>query len=164
MNDESRHRKKRVLSKKETDIGREIQKNIPLTVRPFQSIAKRTGLTESELIKTIHKLLQQGTIRKFGAIVRHRRIGYSNNIMVVWAVSDGKIEEVGNKLAAFPEVTHCYERTPPFADRYNLFTMIHLKTDRDESLLMKMAAICGITDFKILKSLEEFKKESMEYF
>jgi DNA-binding Lrp family transcriptional regulator len=164
MNSKPKHHKKPELSKQEMDIAREIQGNIPLTVRPFQNIAKKLGLTEGEVIKTVSRLSAEGTIRKFGAIIRHRRIGYTNNIMVVWAVPDGKIEETGKKLAAFPEVTHCYERTPPFAEKYNLFTMIHLKTDNDESLLMKMSDICGVTDFTILRSLEEFKKESMEYF
>ena len=164
MNNKTKPHKKPVLGKKDRDIAREIQGNIPLTVRPFQSIAKRLQLTESEVIATVKALLTEGTIRKFGAIVRHRRIGYSNNIMVAWAVPDGKTEEAGKKLAAFPEVTHCYERTPPFAGRYNLFTMIHLRTNNDEPLFMKMSDACGVSDFKVLRSLEEFKKNSMEYF
>ena len=164
MNNKTKLRKKPVLSKKDRDIAREIQGNIPVVVRPFQSMAKRLKLTEGEVIKTVKNLLMKGTIRKFGAIIRHRQIGYSNNIMVVWAVPDGKMEEIGKKLAAFSEVTHCYERTPPFAERYNLFTMIHLRTDKDESLVMKMSDVCGVSDFKVLRSLEEFKKKSMEYF
>jgi siroheme decarboxylase len=164
MNTKTARRKKPVLSKKDRDIAREIQGNIPLTARPFQSIAKRLNLTEGEVIKTVQNLLTEGTIRKFGAVVRHRRIGYSNNIMVAWAVPKAKMEEAGKRLAAFSEVTHCYERTPPFAGRYNLFTMIHLRDDNDQPLLKEMSDICGVSDFKILRSLEEFKKKSMEYF
>jgi DNA-binding Lrp family transcriptional regulator len=160
----TRPRKKSALSIKDTDLAREIQADIPLRVRPFQAIAKRLTLTEDEVIKRINHLLTEGTIRKFGAIIRHRQIGYSNNIMVVWAVPHRRMEETGKKFAAFSEVTHCYERTPPFAGRYNLFTMIHLKARKDESLLKKMSALCGVSDFRVLRSLEEFKKKSMEYF
>jgi siroheme decarboxylase len=152
------------LSKKDRDIAREVQGDIPFTVYPFRTIGKKLRLDQEEVVETVKKLLKSGTIRKFGAIIRHRQIGYSNNILVVWAVPDGKVEEIGQKLAAFPEVTHCYERIPAFAERYNLFTMIHLKKKEDESLLQKMSEVCGVSDFKALRSLEEFKKKSMEYF
>ncbi len=164
MADKTKPRRNSLRSTKARAIAREIQGDIPLTVRPFDAIGKRLQLTETEVIKTVRDLLADKTIRKFGAIVRHRNVGYVNNIMVLWSVPDGSVEETGRKLAAFSEVTHCYERTPRFADRYNLFTMIHLKDRNDDVLLQRMAEVCGISDFKVLRTLEEFKKQSMEYF
>ena len=80
------------------------------------------------------------------------------------AVPEEACDAVGHLFASQPEITHCYERTPPFAGRYNLFTMIHFRTQDSEVRLREMAAASGIDDFRVLRSLEEFKKNSMEYF
>jgi DNA-binding Lrp family transcriptional regulator len=156
--------KKLILSPEETEVARQIQGDIPLTGRPFQRIAKGSGLTEGEVLSITGNLREKGIIRKFGAIVRHQRVGYAHNVMVIWAVPPAWSTDVGEKFSTFAEVTHCYERTPPFAGVYNLFTMVHLRKAEDEDLLGKMAEAVGIRDFKVLRSLEEFKKQSMEYF
>jgi len=152
------------LTAEEIKVCRRIQGDIPLAERPFQVVAEEIGLTEGDVLSIAGRLREQGIIRKFGAIVRHQRAGYTHNVMVVWAIPPGECEVAGKRLATFPEITHCYERTPTFADRYNLFTMVHFRKKTDEALLQEMAAAVGISDFKVLRSIEEFKKNSMEYF
>ena len=152
------------LSPQEIDIARLIQGDIPLTGRPFQRIAEDAGLTEEEILSLIEGLRARGIIRKFAAIVRHQKVGYTHNVMVLWAVPTEQTEAAGKTLSSFAEVSHCYERTPPFAGRYNLFTMVHFRNEADEVLLEKMAAAVDVSDFRVLRSLEEFKKNSMEYF
>jgi siroheme decarboxylase len=152
------------MSPQETDVARLMQGDIPLTGRPFRKIAEITGITEEEALTIARDFKTRGIIRKFGAILRHQQVGYTNNVMVVWAVTPALAEEAGKTLSGFAEVTHCYERTPPFAGRYNLFTMVHFRSRADEALLKEMAAAAGVADFRILRSLEEFKKNSMEYF
>jgi len=153
-----------VLSLQEADVARLIQGDIPLTGRPFQRIAETAGLTEGEVLLLAGGLRERGIIRKIAAIVRHRKVGYTHNVMVLWAVPPAHAEAVGKALSSFEEVTHCYERTPPFAGRYNLFTMAHFRNEADEVLLREMALAAGVADFRVLRSLEEFKKNSMEYF
>jgi DNA-binding Lrp family transcriptional regulator len=152
------------LSPQEADIARLIQGDIPLTGRPFQQIAETAGLTEGEVLSLAGGLRERGIIRKFAAIVRHQKVGYTHNVMVLWAVPPAHAKAAGKALSSFEEVTHCYERTPPFAGRYNLFTMVHFRNEADEVLLREMAAAAGVADFRVLRSLEEFKKNSMEYF
>jgi DNA-binding Lrp family transcriptional regulator len=153
-----------VLSPQEADVARLIQGDIPLTGRPFHRIAETAGLTEGEILSLAGGLRERGIIRKFAAIVRHQKVGYTHNVMVLWAVSPAHTETAGKALSFFAEVTHCYERTPPFAGRYNLFTMVHFQDEADEVLLREMAAAAGVADFRVLRSMEEFKKNSMEYF
>ncbi len=152
------------LTAEEIDVSRLIQGDIPLAERPFHLVAQEIGLTEGEVLSIAGKLRERGIIRKFGAIVRHQRAGYIHNVMVMWAVPPAEREAAGKKLASFPEITHCYERTPSFAGRYNLFTMVHFRKKTDEDLLRKIAAAVNVEDFRVLRSLEEFKKNSMEYF
>jgi DNA-binding Lrp family transcriptional regulator len=148
----------------EAAVARRLQGDIPLVDRPFQQIGKDIGLTEADVLSIADRLRTRGIIRKFGAIVRHQMAGYTHNIMVLWAVPPGECDAAGRRLATFPEITHCYERVPPFEEKYTIFTMIHFHQERDEDLLRKMAAAAGVNDFKVLRSIEEFKKSSMEYF
>ncbi len=164
MNSENIPNGKPVLDDRQRAVARELQGDIPVASRPYREIAEKIGMTEAEVISIVTDLLNGGAIRKIGAIVRHRQAGYLHNVMVVWAVPENRIEEIGRKFSAFPEVTHCYERKPLFDGRYSLFTMVHLHKKEDESLLQRMSELSGITDFNVLESIEEFKKKSMEYF
>jgi siroheme decarboxylase len=153
-----------MLTALEKKISRLIQQDITLEKRPFKYIAEKVGASEEEVLATIHGLMTKGVVRKFGAILRHQKAGFPHNAMVIWAVSQDRIEIAGNTLASFKEVTHCYERTPPFAGKYNVFTMVHSSGEDQESVIDKLSQKTGITDFKVLTSIEEYKKSSMEYF
>ena len=153
-----------MLTKTEIKIAKHIQGDIPLTKRPFKRIGEEIGTGEERVIDGIKSLIKRGIIRKFGATVRHQKAGFTQNAMVIWAVPDERCETVGKIFASFREITHCYERTPPFEEKYNIYTMIHLKENDQERLIKKLSSATGIKDFKVLISEEEFKKSSMEYF
>lgn len=142
-----------------------IQGDIPLTSRPFLEIGKEVGKSEEEVIKIIEDLKARGIIRKFGAVLGHRRAGFKANGMVVWNVPEGERERVGRIMASFREVTHCYERPTLDGWRYSLFTMVHGKT-REECIKIaeRISEATGIKDYRVLFSTREFKKKSMEYF
>ena len=152
------------LDPSEIKIARYIQGDIPLIKRPFERIGKEIGTGKERVIDGIKGLIKRGIIRKFGAIVRHQKAGFTQNAMVIWAVPEKRCEEVGKIFATFKTITHCYERTPPFEEKYNIYTMIHLKENDQKKLIQKLSSITGIKDFKVLVSEEEFKKSSMEYF
>ncbi|HVO67579.1 MAG TPA: hypothetical protein VMT12_13965 [Syntrophales bacterium] len=148
----------------EKRISKLIQQDTPLSKRPFKSIAEQAFTSEEEVLSIIQGLMEKGSIRKFGTILRHQKAGFRHNAMVIWAVPSEKCKSVGSILASFAEVTHCYERVPPFEGKYNIFTMIHFQKENQESILKKLSRATGIKDFKVLASEEEYKKNSMEYF
>lgn len=152
------------LTGEEIRIAREVQGDLPLCRRPFAEIAARIDLPETAVIDGVQRLLARRVARKFGAIVRHRRAGYVCNALVVWAVPPSRIEETGQTLAGVPAISHCYERRPPLAGRYNLFSMMHFKDPAIEPEVRKLAAEIGLTDYRVFDSIEELKKTSMEYF
>lgn len=103
-----------------------IEEGLPLVPAPYAAIAERLGTSEEDVLHRLAALAEDGTIRRFGVVVRHRQLGYRANAMVVWDVPDAGLGEAGRRLAALPFVTLCYRRPrrPP-AWPYNLFTMIH---------------------------------------
>jgi len=152
------------LSDREKDVARQIQGDIPIEKRPFRTIGNAVGLCEEEVIAAINRLKHMKIIRKFSAIVRHQRVGYERNAMVVWAVPEEACERTGRLFAGFRQISHCYLRTPPFEGRYNLFTMIHVLRGDPDKFVQHLADLSGIGDYRILLSEEEFKKSSMSYF
>jgi DNA-binding Lrp family transcriptional regulator len=145
-------------------ILRLIQNDIEPISHPFKKIADSCGLTEKELIIIMKKLWEEGYIRKFGAVLRHQKAGYTKNSLITWCVTPAQIEKAGKIFSLFPFVSHCYERKPAFQGKYNLFTMLHSKGDDIASLINKMIISIDIHDFLILETLEEYKKTSPEYF
>ncbi len=153
-----------MFTEKERKIAKRIQVDIFLEKRPFKRIGKETGLSEEEVIGTINDFKKEKIIRKFGSILRHQRAGIVKNAMVIWAVPEERCEVIGNILTSLREVTHCYERVPPFEGEYNLFAMMHFKDDDPERLIQEISLRTGIKDYIVLETEEEFKKSSMEYF
>ena len=103
-----------------------VQDGLPLVERPFQTVGEAVGLSEDEVIAGLRRLIGDGTIKRFGIVVRHRELGYRANAMVVWDVPDEQVKGAGRRLAELPFITLCYRRPrrPP-AWPYNLFCMIH---------------------------------------
>jgi DNA-binding Lrp family transcriptional regulator len=142
-----------------------IQGDLPVEPKPFAVLAEKLGMAEEDFIEKILDLKRRGILRRFGATLRHQEAGFSSNAMVAWSVPEGQIELVGEALAAFKEVTHCYHRRPQKDWKYNLYTMIH-GDDREEChrIAERMSEETGIRDFVLLFSEKEFKKTSMAYF
>ncbi|MDR2861025.1 MAG: Lrp/AsnC family transcriptional regulator [Syntrophobacterales bacterium] len=149
---------------KQKRIAQFLQHDLPLEQYPFKSLEAGEEISEEEVLLMIRDLEEKKIIRKFAAFVRHTQVGFSRNAMVIWAVSEERSDAAGNLFAGFKEVTHCYLRTPPFAGRYNLFTMIHQKDIPLETILQNMANAASVTDYLVLETTEELKKTSMEYF
>lgn len=144
---------------------RELQKDLGIVKRPFLKSAQNLGITEEALLEKAKFYEEIGVMRRFAAILRHRDAGFIANGMIVWKVPTERIDEVGAKLGAFPQVSHCYER-PVYQDwPYNIFSMVHCKTVEDAKQMAKeIQRHINVDDYKILFSSREFKKTRVEYF
>ena len=62
---------------------------LPLVPALTKRVAKGLGdASASDLL--LAKMLADGRIRRIGAVIRHRRLGYEANAMVVWDVPDAR--------------------------------------------------------------------------
>jgi DNA-binding Lrp family transcriptional regulator len=131
--------------------------------RPFDEWANRLNIPVEEVISRLNAMKERGVIRDIKAILRHSRVGVSSNAMVVWAVPEDRVEELGRRIASCKEVSHCYERVG--FDPYTIFSMIHGQARENvEKLISDLAAEIGIKNYRIYWSLKEFKKSSMKFF
>ena len=139
--------------------------DIGTSLNPYSSLADKLSITEGKLEEKISTYIENGAIRRFGAILFHRRAGLKGNGMAVWSVPVEKRDEIGLKLAQYTEITHCYAR-PPLPDwDFNLYSMVHAPT-RGECYekVMEIAGELGLGNHSVLFSTKEYKKSSMVYF
>ncbi|MBW2220636.1 MAG: Lrp/AsnC family transcriptional regulator [Deltaproteobacteria bacterium] len=154
-----------MLTELEKKIIASIQGDIPVISRPYLEISKKLKISEETLLKTLKDLFDKGVIRRFGATIRHQKSGFAANAMVAWIVDEKRIEEVGEKMSSFKEVSHCYRRNPTDKWPYNLYTMVHAKNeDTCRKIARTMSSEACVENYKLLFSRREFKKTSMKYF
>lgn len=134
-----------ILDDIDLKIMRATQAGLPLTSRPYHTVAEQLGLPAEEVIERMRRMQELGVIRRIGAVPNHYRLGYRFNGMTVWNVPDEKIDELGQKIGRLDFVSHCYHRPrhlPLWP--YNLFAMVHGKTQQDvDGQIGRIADILG---------------------
>jgi DNA-binding Lrp family transcriptional regulator len=145
-----------------------LQKDLPACVEPFKQIISDAGspLSIDQLIETGRSLKNRGVMRRYSAVLKHRRAGFSANPMTVWRASDEEIEKAARIFRDEPAVSHLYRRTlHPGKWDYPLFAMLHAKSvDSAEEIIGRLSRLSGIKDYLALYSTREFKKKRVTYF
>ena len=153
------------LSVEDKKLIRLIQGDLLVSRTPFEPLAQQLGWEEKELLQRVHDFRRLGLIRRFGAILRHQIAGYRGNAMVVWKVPEDQIFPVSRTMVSFAAVSHCYLR-PSLPDwPFNLYTMVHGRSEKDCRLeAQKISKAIGVKEYRLLFSKREHKKSSMRYF
>lgn len=153
------------LNEEDIEAVRALQRDLSLERRPFAALAVQARLSEDELIARANSFLKTGIMRRYAAVLHHRKAGFSANAMVAWKVPEDAIEAVGLKMADHPSVSHCYRR-PTFPDwPYSIFTMIHGHAREDcEKVAREISESTGMGEYVLLFSTREFKKSRVRYF
>ncbi|MBL4899535.1 MAG: hypothetical protein JKX76_07820 [Colwellia sp.] len=141
----------RLTEIEKTALRRAIEKGLPTHLFPYQAIAEQLALTEQQVLMQISLWQKEGLIRRFGLVIKHRKLGYDSNAMVVWNIPNDEMDNVALKLAKCAPVSLCYQRPRRLPDwPYNLFCMIH---GTDRTLVLKQ--IDQITEQLGLESIEK---------
>ncbi|MGO9147095.1 MAG: AsnC family transcriptional regulator [Desulfomonilia bacterium] len=86
-----------------------INKSIPISERPFLAVAEAMGMSEEEVLDRIRKLKDSGLIRRIGATISPRAIGWNSTLCATDVPMD-RIEEFDEFVGGYGEVTHNYLR------------------------------------------------------
>ena len=144
---------------------RALQADLRGVPEPFAAPAERAGFTVDELLAKAAEFHATGQMRRFAAVLYHRSAGFVYNGMGVWKVPEDDVESVGQLMAAYRGVSHCYQR-PTYPDwPYNLFSMTHGRTKQEcEDVLDAISGETGLTERITLYSTKEWKKTRLVYF
>lgn len=126
-------------------IIRATQSGLPLVHRPYEAVGAALGIRGEQVRERLQAMLDEGLIRRIGAVPNHYRLGFTANGMSVWDVDDGRVDELGERVGQLPFVSHCYRR-PRRAPvwNYNLFAMLHGRSREEvEAQAQQVAALLG---------------------
>jgi len=132
--------------------------------RPFRKVASKLGMGEQELLLLLNKYSKNKTIRRFGAVLDHRKVGFTSNALVCWQVAGKKIDEFGRYLSSLHQITHCYLRKKRKEWPYNIYAMVHTQSKREcRKVVEEICRNMGIKNYRIMFTLKEFKKTRAVY-
>lgn len=144
-----------------------LQEDLPLVSEPFDLWAEAAGWDVDRLLAKGEEMRERTVMRRFAAVLNHRRAGFGANGMAVWKVPVDQVDDFGSRMATFTSVSHCYRR-PTYDDwPYNLFTMVHARSkDACEETIAALADEAGLgpDDYAVLYSTFEFKKVRLRYY
>ncbi|RHW77683.1 Lrp/AsnC family transcriptional regulator [Colwellia sp. RSH04] len=143
-----------------------IEKGLPKVLAPYAQLAEQISASEQQVHQQIALWLQEGLIRRFGLVIKHRSLGFDANAMVVWDVPAEELDNIANRLAKCPEVSLCYQRPRREGWPYNLFCMIHGR-DRDVVLkqIKQLRESLTLTHIEhdVLFSFKAYKQNGAKY-
>ncbi|ABB39973.1 Putative heme biosynthesis protein [Oleidesulfovibrio alaskensis G20] len=150
----------------ERAILRIVQKNLPDSATPYADIAEQTGTDEQTVLALLRRMKEEGSIRRFGASLKHQKAGYTHNAMVAWIVDKDTVDEVGRQAAEHRLISHVYYRPSTAPDwPYTLYTMIHGRHENEYlEVIDTLRKETALEEYAVLNSLKELKKTSMTYF
>lgn len=126
-------------------IIRATQSGLPLVPRPYEAVGAALGISGEQVRERLQAMLDEGLVRRIGAVPNHYRLGFTANGMSVWDVADERVDELGERIGQLPFVSHCYRRPrKPSVWPYNLFAMLHGRSrDEVEAQAQQVAALLG---------------------
>ena len=117
-----------------------IQADFPVEPHPYRVIGKKLGMEQNEVLSRISNLKRQGIIRRMGASINSRRIGFVSTLLAAQVPSE-KFEAFVQTVNSCPGVTHNYERK----HAYNVwFTLISSSQAEKERIIQELTEKTGI--------------------
>ena len=129
-----------------------LQDGFPVCNSPYLQVANELNLTEEDVLERIKKLLENGTLTRFGAMYHAEKMGGALTLAAI-KVPENNFEKVTEIVNAFPEVAHKYQRN------HELNMWFVVATETSEQLAMTLAAIelkTGLPVFNMPKINEYF--------
>jgi DNA-binding Lrp family transcriptional regulator len=90
----------------------DFQRDFPLSPRPYQDIADVLGVSEDDVLSALTELNDNNFISRIGPIIPPNQLGAST--LVAMAIPEQQLQSVADKISAYPEVNHNYEREHTF--------------------------------------------------
>ena len=111
-----------------------MENDFPLAQRPYRILAQRLKITEEALLERVRYFVDCGVIRRIGASIDSRAIGFCGTLAAV-SVPPERVEGAAEIIGSFSEITHSYLRK----DHFNIwFTVIAPNRERIEQILRQV--------------------------
>lgn len=133
-------------------IVNELQDGFPLVPHPFAEAAERLGVSEQELTERLKRLLDEGTLSRFGPLYNAEAMGGALTLVAMQVPAE-RFDEVAALVNSFPEVAHNYARDHAF----NMWFVVAAESrQRKDEVLADIRARTGLVPLDLPKRQEFF--------
>lgn len=134
-------------------ILKRIERKFPISLYPYQDLARELTLTEEEVVSRISRLKEKGIILRIGAFFDSEKLGLKSTLIAM-KVPQLRLQEVANIVNCYSGVTHNYSREHEF----NLWFVLMGKNRKEiDEILRKIKHQTGINDILNLPKKQLFK-------
>ena len=134
------------MDKLDCRILEALQDDFPLSERPYEILARRLQISCEQLWNKLQSLMANGMIRRIGASLDSRKLGFYSTLAAVSVKAD-LVEQASEIIGRFPEVTHSYLRR----DHFNIwFTIIAADSKRIEYILNEIRSSLSLEKSQVL--------------
>ncbi len=128
------------MDEKDKALLNEIQSDFPVESHPYRVIGLRIGMDEEQVLARIAGLRKQGIIRRLGASINSRGIGFVSTLCAA-RVPEEHFDSFVRTVNACSGVTHNYQRK----HEYNVwFTLIAPSLPEKERTIKELIDKTGI--------------------
>jgi siroheme decarboxylase len=119
-----------------------LQDDLPLVSWPWNTIAGRLGITETEILGRMQRLEEAGIIRGISPVLESRHLGLHAATLVALRVPEDRVNEIAAIISTYPEVSHNFRRD----HAYSLwFTIAAQNVDEIQRVLHEILDRTGIS-------------------
>ena len=139
------------MDRLDREIINRYQGGFPITDRPFLEMAEDLGCDEEEIMARVQRLLDDGTLTRFGPLYDIARMGGAFSLCAM-EVPEHRFDEVARQVNELDEVAHNYQRS----HRLNMWFV--LATETPEGIEAGVERIQQMTGLKVFNfpKLEEY--------
>lgn len=134
-----------------------IQKQFPISDRPYLEIAKELGLDEDEVKERIKNLHKKGYIIKIMPKFSIKFYEKYERALVAMVINDEILGKAVDLINSYENITHNYLRD----HRYNVwFTIYGKNLEKINEQVKEIANNLNVKDYMILKSVKTLKLDT----
>ncbi len=128
------------MDERDRDLLNEIQSAFPVEARPYRVLGERLAMDEQGVLDRIAGLRREGIIRRLGASINSRLVGFVSTLCTA-QVPEESFDEFVRVVNSCPGVTHNYKRK----HRNNVwFTLIAESQEEKKRILEELTVRTGI--------------------
>jgi DNA-binding Lrp family transcriptional regulator len=119
-----------------------LQDDLLLVSRPWNTIAGRLGITETEIISRMQRLKEAGIIRGISPVLESHHLGLHAATLVALRVPEERVDEIAAIISSYAEVSHNFRRDHSYSI---WFTIAAQNGDEIQRILHEILDRTGIS-------------------
>ena len=141
------------MDKTDRKILNIIQTEFPVEEEPFKVLGEAIGISEDEVLDRVKKLKERGIIRRIGAVLDTKRMGFASTLCAA-RVPEERVKEFVDVVNSYSGVTHNYRRFHMYNIWFTFIAQSEEDIDRSLNEISEKTGIDGILNMPVRRKFK----------